>query len=151
MADYLDNKEFHRLLLERHEKLKENPDLPVSEEIGKMIYDICTNLQYHRDFIRYDEEERVELVGDGMENCIRYLDNYDPVKYHNPHAYFTKIARYAFIRRIMKIYKHRNLKEMLYDEYPDNFYLDKHDVGNQDFIFQPEEFSDDNLFHEDTE
>ena len=39
---------------------------------------------------------------DGIENCLTYMDNFDPAKSTNPFAYFTQITYYAFIRRIQK-------------------------------------------------
>lgn len=41
------------------------------------------------------------MIGDAVENCVKYFDNYN-TKYKNPHAYFTQISYYAFIRRIKK-------------------------------------------------
>jgi DNA-directed RNA polymerase specialized sigma24 family protein len=42
------------------------------------------------------------MVGDAIENCFRYLHNFDPEKSSNPFAYFTQIMYYAFLRRIDK-------------------------------------------------
>jgi len=50
------------------------------------------------------------MIGDGVENSLRYFDNFN-VKYKNPHAYFTKIIYYAFLRRI------RKEKDILYAKY----------------------------------
>ena len=42
------------------------------------------------------------LILDGIENCLTYIDNFNPEKSNNPFAYFTQITYYAFIRRIQK-------------------------------------------------
>ena len=42
------------------------------------------------------------MISDGIENCLQYMDNFDPEKSKNPFAYFTQIIYYAFIRRIQK-------------------------------------------------
>ena len=42
------------------------------------------------------------MISDGIENCLMYFKNFDPVKSNNPFAYFTQIIYYAFLRRIMK-------------------------------------------------
>jgi DNA-directed RNA polymerase specialized sigma24 family protein len=42
------------------------------------------------------------MILDGIENCLTYMDNFDPAKSKNPFAYFTQITYYAFIRRIQK-------------------------------------------------
>lgn len=128
MAQYLDNKEFYRLLVERKEKLKENNDLPVSNELGQMLVDLCTNLQYHRKFIGKPYIE--ECVGDAIENCLRYIDNFDPVQYNNPHAYFTQLAWNAFLRRIEKEERDKRERENLaghVTDTMDSFEVQPHD------------------------
>jgi hypothetical protein len=42
------------------------------------------------------------MIGDGIENCLMYFENFDPAKSKNPFAYFTQIIYYAFLRRIQK-------------------------------------------------
>jgi DNA-directed RNA polymerase specialized sigma24 family protein len=42
------------------------------------------------------------MISDGIENCLQYIDNFDPKKSKNPFAYFTQIIYFAFIRRIQK-------------------------------------------------
>ena len=42
------------------------------------------------------------MISDGIENCLQYLDNFNPKTSNNPFAYFTQIIYYAFIRRIQK-------------------------------------------------
>jgi hypothetical protein len=36
------------------------------------------------------------MIADGIENCLMYFRNFDPVKSKNPFAYFTQIIYYAF-------------------------------------------------------
>ena len=45
---------------------------------------------------------REDMICDGIENCLQYIDNFDPEKSKNPFAYFTQIIYYAFLRRIQK-------------------------------------------------
>ena len=61
------------------------------------------------------------MIADGIENCLQYLDNFDPAKSKNPFAYFTQIIYYAFIRRIQKekkqiTIKHKMISEANYDD-----------------------------------
>ena len=42
------------------------------------------------------------MILDGIENCLRYADRFNPEKSNNPFAYFTQITYYSFIRRIKK-------------------------------------------------
>ena len=61
--------------------------------------------------IEFEKKGRVKLikltrkgvdVADAIENCVMYVDNFDPAKSSNPFAYFTQITYYAFLRRIQK-------------------------------------------------
>ena len=50
------------------------------------------------------------MINDGIENCLQYIDNFNPEKSNNPFAYFTQIIYYAFLRRIQKEKKHLFVK-----------------------------------------
>ena len=50
------------------------------------------------------------MISDGIENCLQYMNNFDPDKSDNPFAYFTQIIYYAFIRRIQKEKKQMQVK-----------------------------------------
>jgi DNA-directed RNA polymerase specialized sigma24 family protein len=50
------------------------------------------------------------MISDGIENCLLYIDNFNPEKSKNPFAYFTQIIYYAFIRRIQKEKKQTYVK-----------------------------------------
>lgn len=80
----------------------------ISEEIGLNLYKISENLSYRYNFINYSYRD--EMVGDGAETCVRYVDRYDTVKYKNPFAYFTQTCFYAFVRRIKKETGHSDTK-----------------------------------------
>ena len=51
------------------------------------------------------------MISDGLENCINYLNNFNPEKSDNPFAYFTQIIWFAFLRRIDKEKKHLYIKQ----------------------------------------
>ena len=126
---YVDGKEFYKLICERKLLLVDSPDLPISNALGQMILDIASNLTFHRKFIKYPYKE--DLIGDAIENCIRYFDNFNIEKSKNPFAYFTQISYYAFLRRIKKEYKLDDLKEILVsqsDDYGTPFNLQGHDL-----------------------
>ena len=39
---------------------------------------------------------------DGVENCLKYIEKFDPEKSSNPFAYFTQVIWFAFLQRIAK-------------------------------------------------
>ena len=110
---YVDNK----LLLQEMRKYKdavnqskedgtERPRVP--NYIGECIMKIAQHLSYKPNFINYTYKD--EMISDGIENCLLYIDNFDPEKSSNPFAYFTQIIYYAFIRRIQKEKKQSYVK-----------------------------------------
>lgn len=107
---YVDNKKFYQEILEYKRQVEEakNNNLdkpPISNYIGECIYKIAEKLATKPCFNGYSFKD--EMVSDGIENCIVYFDDYDPVKGQNPFAYFTQIIYYAFLRRISKEEKNR--------------------------------------------
>ena len=52
----------------------------------------------------------LDMISDGIENCLQYMNNFNPKKSNNPFAYFTQIIYYAFIRRIQKEKKQQDVK-----------------------------------------
>lgn len=130
---YVDNKRFQLLMKERKKAVlkAESAGAPVpriSEEIGKIILDISTNLSYKGNFINYTFRE--EMVLDGVENCINYLDNFDSDNYSNPFSYFTQICWYAFVRRINKEGKQTDIKNKYVHKFGND--LDAYDTQPHD-------------------
>jgi hypothetical protein len=121
MAHYVNNADFLVAITEYREKVKhakENglPKPIVSNYIGECILKIATHLSYKPNFINYSYRE--DMILDGIENCIQYIDNFDPSKSKNPFAYFTQIIYYAFLRRIAKEKKQSYIKGMLIQNMP---------------------------------
>ena len=115
---YVDNKLFFAEMEKWKSEINESDevdDLPpmVTEYMGECFYKIATHLSYRPNFINYTYRE--EMIGDGIENCIRYAKNFNPDKSKNPFAYFTQIIYYAFIRRITKEKKQTAIKQKIID------------------------------------
>tara|TARA_B100001750_G_scaffold157772_1_gene126973 strand:+ start:355 stop:900 length:546 start_codon:yes stop_codon:yes gene_type:complete len=115
---YVDNKLFFAEMEKWKSEIDESDevdDLPpmVTEYMGECFYKIATHLSYRPNFINYTYRE--EMIGDGIENCIRYAKNFNPEKSKNPFAYFTQIIYYAFIRRITKEKKQTSIKQKIID------------------------------------
>ena len=113
---YVDNKKFLEAMVEyrnkcikAQEKNRKKPD--VTNYIGECFLKIANHLSYRPNFINYTFRD--DMISDGIENCLQYLDNFDPVKSKNPFAYFTQIIYYAFIRRIQKEKKQVTIKHKL--------------------------------------
>lgn len=121
MAHYVNNADFlAALVVMRTKRLEaEEKGLPkpiVSNYIGDCILKIATHLSYKPNFINYSYRE--EMISDGIENCLQYIDNFDPTKSNNPFAYFTQIIYYAFLRRIAKEKKQTYIKGKLIQDMP---------------------------------
>ena len=104
-AHYIDNKEFLAKIsayreerIEAEERGEERPQ--VTNYIGECFVKIANHLAYKSNFVNYTFRD--EMILDGIENCLTYMDNFNPEKSKNPFAYFTQITYYAFIRRIQK-------------------------------------------------
>ena len=92
---------------------------PVPDYIGECFLKIANHLSYRPNFINYTYRD--DMISDGIENCLQYLNNFNPRKSNNPFAYFTQIIYYAFVRRIQKekkqvTIKHRMIQEANYDD-----------------------------------
>ena len=113
---YVDNKVFLQAMIEykdrceKAEKRKRKKP-PVTNYIGECFLKIANHLSYRPNFINYTFRD--DMISDGIENCLQYLDNFNPKKSNNPFAYFTQIIYYAFIRRIQKEKKQTTIKQKL--------------------------------------
>ena len=113
---YVDNKKFLSAMIEFKElyniaeKNKEESP-PVSDYIGECFLKIATHLSYRPNFINYTYRE--DMISDGIENCLQYIDKFDPNMSSNPFAYFTQIIYFAFVRRITKEKKQSLIKDKI--------------------------------------
>ena len=113
---YVNNKEFLEALVifkAQCAKAKENgePRPPISNYIGGCFLKIATHLSYKPNFVNYMFRE--DMICDGIENCVQYIQNFDPAKSSNPFAYFTQIIYYAFLRRISKEKRQLEIKNKI--------------------------------------
>jgi hypothetical protein len=109
---YVDNKQFLADIIvwkqKSHLAKAKGLEAPrLSEYIGKCIFLIVENYARKPRFMNYSFVE--EMKSDAIENCLKYFDNFDEIKYSNPFAYFTQITHYAFHRRINEEEKKRYL------------------------------------------
>ena len=57
-----------------------------------------------------------DMVCDGIENCVQYINNFNPEKSKNPFAYFTQIIHYAFLRRIQREKRQLEIKNKIIEK-----------------------------------
>ena len=149
---YVNNKDFlaamveYRKSVKRAERKKEAKP-PVTDYIGSCFLKIANHLSYRPNFINYTFRD--DMISDGIENCLQYLDNFNPAKSNNPFAYFTQIIYYAFIRRIQKEKKQTTIKQkMIADGNYDDMTL--HPGEDREFKNQFSEYLRANLPREET-
>ena len=150
---YVNNKEFleamkayRKSVNKAKREKKEKP--PVTNYIGSCFLKIANHLSYRPNFINYTFRD--DMISDGIENCLQYLDNFNPAKSSNPFAYFTQIIYYAFIRRIQKEKKQTTIKhKLIMDSNYDDVALQPGD--DVEFKNQFRDFLQKNLKMEDTQ
>lgn len=110
---YVNNKKLLEEMIKYREKViasKENntPKPQITNYIGQCLLLIAQRISHKPNFSNYSYKE--EMISDGIENCIMYIDNFDPAKSSNPFAYFSQVIHFAFIRRIQKEKKQQYIK-----------------------------------------
>ena len=113
---YVNNKDFLVAITAFKEEVEsakiEGLERPrVSNYIGDCIMKIAVHLSHKPNFSNYTFKE--EMICDGIENCLTYIDNFNPEKSQNPFAYFTQIIYYAFLRRIAKEKKQSHVRNKM--------------------------------------
>lgn len=112
-VNYVDKEKLTLALIEYAEQCRlakeAEEDKPrVPEYIGKSVLDICHRYSFSPSFINYPFRE--DMVGDAVENCLKYLHNFDPEKSRNPLSYFTQFAFFTFLQRIKREKKQYHTK-----------------------------------------
>ena len=117
---YVDNQQFYKDIVKFREECERNrkmglprPNIP--QEIVDNIILISTHLAYRPNFSGYTFRD--DMVHAGIENCVRYIENFDPAKSQNPFAYFTSVCWYAFVRLIKESKKQSIIKGKLMMNY----------------------------------
>ena len=151
MAKFVDNEKFYEemvswkkaLYKNREQGIDERPIIPeyIGECIWKIAFRYATKPNWRNS---YNED----MVGDAVEECIKYLDRFDESKSKNPFSYFTQIVYYSFLRKISSEKKQLYIKYkvILNSEIDDFFEGDESDVAysKEDLLsrFQAKEFID---------
>lgn len=111
---YVKNKDLREAIIHYKKMCEEaeacgddKPQMP--DDLGLMIYKIADNYTMKPNFRNYTFRE--DMMSDGIENCIKYIHNYDPNKSQNAFAYITQIIYFACIKRIQTEKKQLRIKE----------------------------------------
>jgi hypothetical protein len=116
---YVNNKEFLLAIIDYKQKVQiaKEKDLPVpriTNYIGECFLKIATQYSYKPNFVNYMYRE--DMISDGIENCVQYINNFNPEKSKNPFAYFTQIIHFAFLRRISKEKKQMDIRNKIIEK-----------------------------------
>jgi len=102
---YVNNKDFLEAIIDyknacdlARSKNKQIPVIP--NYIGECIFDMANRLARKPNFSGYAFKE--DMIMDGVENCLKYIEKFDQEKSSNPFAYFTQVIWFAFLQRIAK-------------------------------------------------
>ena len=111
---YVNNKEFLAAMIDYNEQVKKaeaaGKERPVvSHYVGECIMKIAVHLSHKPNFINYSYRD--EMICDGIENCLQYIENFNEEKSQNAFAYVTQIIYFAFLRRIHKEKKQAAIKQ----------------------------------------
>lgn len=111
--EYVNNADFVQALVTYKKECNEakeggllKPRIP--NYIGECFLKIATGLSQKPNFIGYSYRD--EMISDGIENSLMYLENFDTDKSNNAFSYFTTIIWYAFLRRIEREKKQMYIK-----------------------------------------
>ena len=132
---YVNYKQLLEALIVYKSKVKEaleneKPKPRITNYLGECFLKIATHLSYKPNFVNYMFRE--DMISDGIENCVQYINNFDPEKSRNPFAYFTQIIHYAFLRRIQKEKKQMEIKNKILEKtgYDQVFNVDDNVLSN---------------------
>lgn len=143
MTEYVSNKEFYEAIVERKILLKKalengEPVPQISNYLAECIIKISNNLANKSNFNGYSFRD--EMIYDGIENCIKYFDKFNPERSTNPFAYYTQIIYFAYLRRIAKEKQQFQIKHKIIQSVSGLvFELQEHDEKD-DFVNMYREF-----------
>lgn len=131
--NYISNKEFTELIKNYLNQKKENPSLPIPNEIGECFIRLVNNIANKPNFRYYRFLD--DLKSQALYYCCLYIDRFDYTKSENAFSYFTQIIMNAFIQMINKekqlaIDKFKYMKqfnEKLADKYDYNNFFNEAD------------------------
>lgn len=141
---YVNNKELYAELVKYHAKKQKalaqgEPIPPFNDKIGAAIIQIATRRCNSRNYYRYTNSWKEEMISNAIATAAIRGHNFDPNKSENPFAYFTQICDSAIKEQIKKE------KKQLYIRY-------KSIDNARGYAAQEDEHSnDDGLYHDEVD
>jgi DNA-directed RNA polymerase specialized sigma24 family protein len=133
---YVDNKEFLIAIVAYKQEVKDaeylgKPKPRITNYLGECFLKIATHLSYKPNFVNYMFKD--DMICDGIENCVQYINNFNSEKSSNPFAYFTQIIYFAFLRRIQKEKKQLEIRQKIIERsgYDEVFVADESDKSSE--------------------
>jgi hypothetical protein len=116
---YVNNKDFLTAIIKYKElvslaEIRGEPKPRITNYLGECFLKIATHLSFKPNFVNYMFKD--DMICDGIENCVQYINNFDPNKSSNPFAYFTQIIHYAFLRRIQREKRQLEIKNKILEK-----------------------------------
>lgn len=108
----------------------------VGNKLGESIFKIATGLSYAPNFINYSYKD--DMIGDAIVKMFSALQSkkFNIETGNNPFSYFTTIAFHAFINRIKKEKKQRQVvsdyQEMVYEELASEYKMNTGGTSSSD-------------------
>ncbi len=134
---YVNNKEFLAAIVAYRESvqladIQGKPRTRITNYLGECFLKIATHLSFKPNFVNYMFKD--DMISDGIENCVQYINNFNPEKSQNPFAYFTQIIHYAFLRRIQKEKKQLDIKNRILEKTGyEEVFVDNNTVDNSNY------------------
>ena len=133
---YVNNKEFLAAIIEYKKSIRDaeaagEPKPRITNYLGECFLKIANHLSYKPNFVNYMFKD--DMICDGIENCVRYIHNFNPEKSKNPFAYFTQIIYYAFLRRIQQEKKQLEIKNKILEKTNFDEVFDSNDLDASNY------------------
>jgi hypothetical protein len=135
---YVNNRQFSYAVVDyvtdaNEAKTRGEKNPVVTDYIAICFMKICEGLSHKPNFVRYTYRD--EMVMDGVENCLKAIYNYRidaATRTGKPNAfsYFTQIAYFAFIRRIVKEKKQTDIKFKFMEQANIEDFVSSIDINN---------------------
>ena len=104
----VDPKKLTELVIKHKEASKQDPNVQISDDLGRMLYQLVTNMIKSRNF--YHVQNKEDMVQEAVLECFQRLHRFDPYKISKKtgkpstaFSFFSQITFFNFLRQINKV------------------------------------------------